>query len=40
MGIVVWFSWLKPLVWGILKGEVVGLNPAVKLKTYKFMNLL
>ena len=33
-------SWLKPLVWGILEGEHVGSNPAKKLETYKFMNLL
>ena len=33
-------TWLTPLVWGIHKGEVVGSNPAKKLKTYKFMNLL
>ena len=39
-GIDVQFSWLKPLLWGILKSEVVGSNPANKLKTYKFMNLL
>jgi hypothetical protein len=38
-GIDVYFSWLKPLIWGILKGEVVGSNLAKKLKIYKFMNL-
>jgi hypothetical protein len=31
-GIGVKFSWLKPLVLGILKGEVVGSNPAKMLK--------
>jgi hypothetical protein len=32
-GIDVLLSWLTALVWGILKGEVVGSNPAKKLKT-------